>query len=161
VGEKSVEVGDLIMQGRPLLTVYVPATLELVVPVGEQYARYSKEGTKVKVSIPSLELDQTTHIREVVPQTNEQARTITVKAPLSYSRDLSPGLYGTLSFKTTGFQTIAVPSKAIRIVGQLESVRILKNGRVESVYVTTGRKLKGGKTEILFGLKSGELVVID
>jgi RND family efflux transporter MFP subunit len=161
VSDRSVNVGDLVMQGRSLLTVYEPSTLELVVPVGEQYARYVKEGTQVTVNIPSIEFHRSTHIREVVPQTNEQARTITVKAPLPDFPGLTPGLYGTLYFNTDISEVIAVPSKAVRMVGQLESVRVLKNGRIESLYVKTGRKLNGGKIEILSGLKPGELVVMD
>lgn len=161
VGDRSVNVGDLVMQGRPLLSVYMPATLELVAPVGEQYARYVGAGTQVGVSVPSLGLNQTTQIREVIPQINEQARTITVKAPLSDTSGLTPGLYGTLSFNTTISQVIAVPSKAVRMVGQLESVRVLENGRVESLYVKTGRKLNGGKIEILSGLNPGDRVVMD
>jgi RND family efflux transporter MFP subunit len=161
VSDRSVNVGDLVMQGRSLLTVYVPSTLELVVPVGEQYVRYLEEGTQVTVNIPSIEFHRSTDIREVVPQTNEQARTITVKAPLPDFPGLAPGLYGTLYFNTVISEVIAVPSKAVHMVGQLESVRVLKDGRIESLYVKTGRKLNSGKIEILSGLKPGELVVMD
>ncbi len=161
VSERSVNLGDLVMQGQPLLTIYVPSTLELVAPVGEEYAGYVRAGTEVRVRVPSLGLKQTTRIREVVPQTNEQARAITVKALLSEAPGLTPGLYGRLDFNTTVSKVIAVPSKAVATVGQLESVRVLKNGRVETVYVTTGRKLNGGNIEILSGLKPGELVVMD
>ena len=161
IGDKSVNVGDFVSPGRPLLTVYMPSTLELVAPVAEQYAPYVTEGTQVAVSIPSIGLNQSARIREVIPQTNEQTRTITVKAPLSASSGLAPGLYGTLSFRTTISEVIAVPSKAVTEVGQLKSVRVLKNGRVEIVFVKTGQELKDGKIEILSGLKPGELVVVD
>lgn len=160
VGDRSINLGDLVMQGQPLLSVYMPATLELVAPVGEEYARYVRPETQVDVRVPSVGFDQTARIRELVPQTNEQARTITVKAPLSGSPGLSPGLYGTLSFHTTTSEVIAVPSSAVQMVGQLESVRVLRNGRVEAVYVRTGRRLNGGKIEILSGLKAGDPVVI-
>jgi RND family efflux transporter MFP subunit len=161
IGDKSVNVGDFVTPGRPLLTVYMPGALELVAPVAEQYAPYVSERTQVSVSIPSLGLNQSARIREVIPQTNEQTRTITVKAPLSASPGLAPGLYGTLSFRTTVSQVIVVPSKVVTVVGQLKSVRVLKNGRVETVYVKTGQELKGGKIEILSGLKPGEPVVVD
>ncbi len=126
VSERSVNLGDLVMQGQPLLTIYVPSTLELVVPVGEEFADYIRTGTEVRVHITSLGLKQTTHIREVVPQTNEQARTITVKAPLSDAPGLTPGLYGTLAFNTKTSEVVAVPSKVVATVGQLESVRVSK-----------------------------------
>jgi HlyD family secretion protein len=133
----------------------------LVAPVGEQYARFVKEGTRVEVSIPSLGVKQATRIREVVPQTNQQTRTITVKAPLSDAPGLTPGIYGTLSFDTETSEVVAVPSRAIRTVGQLESVKVYRDGREETRYVKTGRALKGDKVEILSGLRPGEQVVID
>ncbi len=161
VADRTVNVGDLAMPNQPLLTVYMPRTLELVVPVGEQFAPYVKEGTHVVGAVPSIGLKQSTSIREVVPQTNVQTKTITVKAPLQDTSGLTPGIYGTLTFDTVTSEAIAVPLKAVRMVGQLESVKVLKDGQVETRYVTTGRKLKDGKVEILSGLKAGERVVID
>jgi RND family efflux transporter MFP subunit len=161
IGSRTVNVGDLAMPGQPLLTVYMPGTLELVVPVAEQFARYVKEGTHVEVNVPSLGMKQSTSIREVVPQTNEQTKTITVKAPLSDAPGLSPGIYGTLTFDTLTSEVTAVPQQAVQTVGQLQSVRVLKDGQVETRYVTTGRRLKGGKIEILSGLKPGERVVME
>jgi RND family efflux transporter MFP subunit len=161
VGDRTVNVGDLAMPNQSLLTIYMPGTLELVVPVGEQFATFVKEGTHVVVAIPSIGLKQSTSIREIVPQTNVQTKTITVKAPLHDAPGLTPGIYGTLTFETVTSEVIAVPLEAVRTVGQLASVKVLKNHQVETRYVTTGRKLKDGKIEILSGLKPGERVVID
>jgi RND family efflux transporter MFP subunit len=161
VGDRSINLGDLVTEGEALLSVYVPASLELVAPIGEHYGRYVEEGTQVSVSVPSIGFNQITHIRNVIPQINEQARTITVKAPLSGSPELSPGLYGELSFDTMVSEVIVIPSKAVIRTGQLESVRVLNQGRLKRLYVTTGRKLKGGKIEILSGLKPGDEIVTD
>ncbi|MCX5860990.1 MAG: efflux RND transporter periplasmic adaptor subunit [Desulfomonile sp.] len=161
IADRTVNVGDLAMPGRQLLTIYVPGTLELVAPVAEQYSRYVKPGTHVDVTIPSIELNQATSLREVVPQTNEQTKTITVKAPLADAMGLVPGVYGTLTFATTSSEVIAIPSNAIRVFGQLETVKVLRDGRIESRYVRTGRKLDHEKVEILSGLDPGEEVVIN
>jgi RND family efflux transporter MFP subunit len=161
IADRTANVGDLAMPGQPLLTVYMPGTLELVAPVGEQFSRYVKEGTHVVVENSSIGLNQSTSIREVVPQTDTQTKTITVKAPLSDMPGLTPGIYGTLSFDTATSEVMAVPLKAIRKIGQLETVRVLRDSRFETRYVSTGRKLRGGKIEILSGLKSGERVVIE
>lgn len=160
ISDKTVNVGDLAMPGKPLLNIYTPGTLELVAPVAEQYSRYMKVGAQVEVTIPSIELRQTAFLREIVPQTNEQTKTITVKAPLSDTQGLVPGIYGTLTFATSSAEVIAVPVIAIRVFGQLETVRIVRDGRVESRYVKTGRKLEQGKIEILSGLDPGEEVIL-
>jgi membrane fusion protein, multidrug efflux system len=160
VGEKDVNVGDLATPGRQLLTIYMPGSVELVAPVGEQYASYLKVGATVTLEVPSISLKQTSSIREVVPQRAEKTRTLTVKAPLSATPSLAPGLYGTLTFHTRPSQVIVIPSSAVKIVGQLETVRVLEGGTVRVRHVKTGRKLADGMVEILSGLNAGEEVVV-
>ncbi len=161
VSERSVNLGDLATPGRSLLTVYMPGTLELVVPVGEQYSPYLKPGSPVSLAVPSLQVKQSSSLREVVPQRDEKTRTITVKAPLEEAPGLVPGLYGTLTFRTRTSEVIAIPKRAVHVVGQLESVRVLEDGTVKTRHVKTGRTLPDDKVEILSGLNAGEKVVIE
>jgi RND family efflux transporter MFP subunit len=161
VAQRDVNLGDLATPGRPLLTLFIPGTVELVAAVGEQYAPFLKERAPVTVKVPSLDLVQSSKIREVVPQRNVKTRTITVKAPLKEVQGLEPGLYGTLTFYTIPSRTLAVPEEAVQTVGQLESVRVFEQGAIATRYVKTGRTLKGGMTEILSGLQPGEKVVIE
>jgi membrane fusion protein, multidrug efflux system len=160
VGERNVNLGDLATPGRQLLTTYIPRSVELVASVGEQYASYLKGGMPVTVAVPSAEVKQASSIREVVPQREEKTRTITVKAPLTEEPGLAPGLYGTLTFHTRPSQVIVIPSEAVKIVGQLETVRVAQDGTVNVRHVKTGRKMADGKVEILSGLNAGEEVII-
>ena len=114
----------------------------------------------VTVAVPSAEVKQASSIREVVPQREEKTRTITVKAPLTEEPGLAPGLYGTLTFHTRPSQVIVIPSEAVKIVGQLETVRVTQDGTVKVRHVKTGRKLADGTVEILSGLNAGEEVII-
>lgn len=160
VGERDVNPGDLVTPGRLLFTVFKPGTAELVAAVGEQYATHLKEGTPVTVTIPSIELEEKSTISEVVPQRDTRTRTITVKAPLSEAAGLGPGLYGTMSFGTKTSEMIVAPGKAIRVVGQLETVRILEEGAVRVRHVKTGRVI-GENVEVLSGLSPGEKLIVE
>lgn len=159
IAERLVNLGDLATPGRPLFTLFIPGSVELVAAVGEQYAPFVNEGVPVTVKIPSLDLTQSTKIREIVPQRDVKTRTITVKAPLEEARGLEPGLYGTLTFHTLPSRTLAVPKEAVQTVGQLETVRVLEEGAVKIRHVKTGRTLDG-KVEILSGLDPGVQVVV-
>ncbi len=159
VSQRNVNLGDLVTPGRPLFTVFMPGTYELAAAAGEQYAPYLKEGTPVRVKVPSINLDKKSKIREVVPQRNAKTRTITVKVPLGEAKGLSPGLYGTLTFETQASQVIAVPASAVETVGQLETVRVLEDGQVKVRHVKTGRRI-GDKVEIVSGLRRGEKLVV-
>lgn len=161
VSEKNVNLGDLAAVGKELLTIYNPNTLEMVAAAGEQYAPFLSVGSPVNVAIPSLNIRENCSIREIVPQRDEKTRTITVKAPLSETKNMTPGLYGTLSFKTMSTPVIVIPSKAVKIVGQLETVRVLDRGKIKTRHVRTGRTLDDGNVEVLSGLEPGEEVVVE
>lgn len=159
VGERKVNVGDLVTPGQYLLNVFKPGTVELVAPVGEQYAEKVKENTPVSVEVPSLGIKQRSAIREVVPVRDERTRTITVKVPLQDQPGLEPGLFGTLTFDTGDSQVVVIPKAALRTVGQLETVRVVENGEVKTRHVKTGRT-RNGNVEILSGLRPGERLVV-
>jgi len=161
VSERLVNLGDLATPGRALFAVYMPGTLELVAPVGEQYYPFLKPGVAVTVAIPSADLKEATTIREVVPQREEKTRTITVKAPIKEREGLGPGLYGTLTFETRAESVVVIPKDALKTIGQLESVQVLENGTVVLRHVRTGRALPDNRVEILSGLNAGEKVVME
>jgi RND family efflux transporter MFP subunit len=160
VGERPVNLGDMVTPGRFLLSVYSPIATDLQARVAEQYAGFLKEGTEVTVEIPSLNLTQKSRIREVVPQRDERSRTILVKAALEEAPGMAPGLYGTMTIATKTSQVILIPRNVITTVGQLQSVRVVEDGVIKVRHVKTGRVLDN-KVEILSGLKAGEEVVVE
>ncbi len=141
--------------------MFKPGTLELAAAVGEQYAPYLREGSQVTVQVGSAGVNETTKIREVVPQTDEKTRTITVKAPIKDKDGLAPGLYGTLTFGTRSSPVIVLPRAAVHVVGQLETVKVLVNGRVTIRQVKVGRLLEGDLLEILSGVDPSEEIVLE
>jgi RND family efflux transporter MFP subunit len=160
IGERKVNLGDLVSPGKVLMTVYDPAKLELVASVGEQYAEFLKVDEPVKVKIDSIKLEAGARIREIVPQRDEKTRTLTVKVPLEKNPGLVPGLYGSMAFKTLASETVMIPAQALNVVGQLETVKVKENGAIKVRNVKAGRTVEG-KVEILSGLKSGDLVILD
>jgi RND family efflux transporter MFP subunit len=159
VSERNVNVGDLATPGKPLLSVYKQGTLELISAIGEQYAGFLHPGTKVRIAISSLDLKQDSQIREIVPQRDEKTRTITVKAPLNDAPGLGPGLYGTLTFDTVVSKAVVIPAAAVKRVGQLETVKVVKEGSKSVRHVKTGREIDG-KIEVISGLEVGETVLV-
>jgi multidrug efflux pump subunit AcrA (membrane-fusion protein) len=53
-----------------------------------------------------------------------------------------------------------VPSAAVSRIGQLETVRVVEDGRVTVRHVRTG-ETRGDRVEVLSGLSAGEKVVVD
>ncbi len=160
VAERFVNVGDLASPGTPLMSIFMPGQAEMVASAGEQYAPFLKTDTPVKMEIPSLELKEDSRIREVVPQSHEKTRTITIKAPLSDKPGVRPGLYGTLTFSTESAEVVIIPASVVKVVGQLETVKVLEAGSIKIRQVKTGKK-SGDSVEVLSGLNAGEKVVLE
>ena len=160
VSDRFVNKGDHVAPGKPLFNVYAPSSLELVAQAGEQYAAYLKEGATVTVKIPSIGLVQKSSIREIVPQRDERSRTINVKAPLPEGVTCAPGLYGTLTFDANVSESLSIPWTAVKVVGQLETVRVLDGDKTMVRQIKTGRRL-GDRVEVVSGLSTGEQIVVE
>jgi RND family efflux transporter MFP subunit len=160
VGERNVNLGDMAAPGKKLMTLFMPEELELVASAGEQYAPFLEVSKEVELRIPSLDLKQESKIREVVPQSHTRTRTITVKAPLGEAPGIRPGMYGIMTFTTRPSEVVRIPADLVRRVGQLETVKILRNGSIEIQHVKTGRKTND-MVDILSGLSAGDKVVVE
>lgn len=69
-------------------------------------------------------------------------------------------MFARVSF-IAGTQTVlTVPRDAIQEVGQLDTARIVSNGRVETRMVSLGRSLDR-RVEVLAGLRAGDRVLLD
>ncbi len=159
VGSREVNLGDMAAVSRTLMTVYMPDELELVASAGEQYAAYLEVSNPVKLEVPSLGLKQESKIKEVAAKGDEITRTITVKAPLKKAKGLRPGLYGSMTFPVQMSKAIRIPKNLVKRVGQLETVNVLRNGRIEVQSVKTGRS-SGDMVDVLSGLAPGDRVVV-
>lgn len=160
ISDRNVNIGDLATPGKTLISLYTPGSLEVVAAVGEQYAGYLKVGSPVEVTISSINAKQSTSIREVVPQRDEKTRTITIKASLTETPGLNPGVYATLTFRTRESEALSIPVSSLIIIGQLETVKVLENGRPIVSNIKTGRKLPNDRIEVISGLNPGEEVII-
>ena len=62
-------------------------------------------------------------------------------------------------FTTDPVETLRVPETAVRRVGQLETVQVVRDGRVLRRLVRTGAR-RDGLVEVLSGLEDGETIVV-
>jgi multidrug efflux pump subunit AcrA (membrane-fusion protein) len=76
---------------------------------------------------------------------------------LPETEGLYPGMFGRLRIPLEERSTVVIPLSAVSQVGQLKTVRVLKDGRWVRRYVTLG-EAEGEAVEILSGLEGGETI---
>lgn len=174
VAKRLAEPGDLAFPGKPLLILQTTGSLRLEAFVREGLISEVRPGTELGVSITALDPMESGRrqtgdsaairgvVEEVVPTADPRTRTFLVKVGLPDIPGLYPGMFGRVFVPMGTRQTVALPETAVRRVGQLETVRVLRgegdSAHWEHIHVRTGRRLKSGLVEILAGLSGGETV---
>lgn len=159
VADRRVEEGDLASPGQVLLTVYDPARMRLEAPVPVRLAAALSVGQEVEVLVATPDGRRRARISEIVSEIDAASRTRKVRALLEDPSGLQPGAFGRLTLATEPVDSIRVPERAVSRVGQLELVRVVRDGRVVRRLVRTGPR-SDGMVEVLAGLEDGDVLVL-
>ena len=159
---KTVDAGDLVSPGVPLLEVEDSRHYRLEIPVDEALGTSIQVGTSVHTRIDSLDtvpLEGT--VSEVVPRVDPSTRTFLVKIDLPFQPGLRSGLFGRAVFPGPDVETILIPRSAILEQGQLTGVYAIDAAGIARLrLIKTGREI-ADRVEVLSGLNEGEAIVVD
>jgi RND family efflux transporter MFP subunit len=167
-----VEVGDLAVAGRALITLYEPGTLRAVVQVPVSRAAFAQAARELSVELPDGRLVKPAE-RQVLPSTDPVSQTVEWRLPLSLADSASarPGQSVRVRFsapaapqplKAAGEPRTAIsaPVSAILRRGELTAVYVLDRGQFALRPVRTGAAL-GDRVEILAGVQEGQVIAVD
>ena len=157
--DKRVEVGDTVGPGQVLLTLFDPTHMQMVASVRESLAMNLKPGQLLPTRLDSLDIDCEATISELVPEADVGSRSFTVKVTGPCPAGAYSGMFGRLKLPLEDEHVLVVPKSAIRRIGQLTMVDVVRDNVVHRRNVRIGRTLDGDM-EILSGLSIGELVVV-
>jgi len=157
VSKRQAEAGDLAYPGRPLFVIHNPKGLRLEASVREGMIGRVKREQKVVVELTALSKTVEGTVEEIVPSADPLSRSFLVKVALPVTEGLYPGMFGRLRIPLEERSTVLIPPSAVSQVGQLKTVRVLKDDRWVRRYVTLG-ETTGEAVEILSGLEGGETI---
>jgi RND family efflux transporter MFP subunit len=159
VTDRRVEEGDLTSPGQVLLAVYDPSRMRLEAPVPMRLAGALSAGMELGVTLADPDRSRKGRITEIVSEIDPQSRTQKVRVLLEDPSGLRPGAFGRLLAPAGKIEVIRVPETAVMRVGQLETVRVVRDGRSLRRLVKTGAS-RDGQVEVLSGLDDGETVLV-
>ena len=160
--ETSAQTGDLAMPGKPLMTVYAPHPLRVVMqwPASEKNALPKLQDIQVRIGSDTVKPVS----MQIMPNADGVSQTIGIK----------------LDLPAVGAPANAVPGQQVRVriagssqaKGLVPSAAILRRGEITAVYVAqdNGFAMKlvrlgadhgSAGVEIWAGLKEGELIAVD
>lgn len=94
---KNIKVGEMAMPGMPAIILSDLNQLKVTVSVAESELKRITYNKKVKVQIPSLEIELEGKINAIIPSSNQMTHSFKVKVSMDMKEhQLYPGMYATV-----------------------------------------------------------------
>lgn len=163
-----IEVGDMALPGKPLLSLYDPSALRVVVNVPQsQLATLKKDASSTvliaaaSVAERNLSVPQLT----IMPTADPISNMVQLRLNLPQSlTSISPGMFARAMLAVTADAAqgqLYVPASAVIRRSELMAVYVVDSrGRPQLRQVRLGRVL-GNSIEVFAGLQAGERVALD
>jgi RND family efflux transporter MFP subunit len=164
----AISVGDLVTSATPAMTLLTPNALEVELTLGETdlpSIKVGQQGVIIFDAIQEQAYQLTVTEVGLAPTTQQGVVTYLATAQLTNfdpNADVrpAPGMSGSAVIATQEKAgVLAVPNRAIKRQGEDQIVEVVIDGELETRIIRTGIT-DGEKTEILSGLKEGDLVVV-
>ncbi|MCB0435897.1 MAG: efflux RND transporter periplasmic adaptor subunit [Mangrovimonas sp.] len=164
VTNKFIEVGDMANPGMPLVAVEAPGSFEVLAMVPETEISQVKKGTKVEVTIKSLETVVSGTVSEVSTSAKNTGGQYLVKIALDKTDiTILSGMYVTVKFpveKQAKHQVVLIPTAAIVENGQLMGVYVVGENNTALLRWLRLGQIFGSEVEVLSGLKADETYIV-
>jgi RND family efflux transporter MFP subunit len=157
VVDKRVNIGDTVMPGQVLATLYDPSHMQLVASVREMLTERLKVGQAIGVRMESLKTACAGTVSEIVPEAQSASRTFQVKVIGPCPPGIYSGMFGRIVIPLDTEEVLVIPAAAASHVGQLDLVEVVSKGNLERRIVRLGRSLEDN-VEVLSGLSEGEQI---
>jgi RND family efflux transporter MFP subunit len=160
VTQKSIDIGDLAVPGKPLFVLEEDAALRFEVHIPESQRRFIALGDNLPIAIESADSQTTGRVIEISPSADVASRTFLTKLEIPRANGIRSGQFGRLLLPTGNDSSLFVPAQALVKRGQLEILFVVSpEFRAQARLVRSGR-LVSDRIEILSGLTEGEQVAI-
>jgi len=165
VTKVAAKVGEIVSAGVVQISVLSSAKFEIEVNVPEADIAKIKIGDRASVTLDAYGSDVffDTQVVKIDPAETIVEGVATYKITLQFTHEdelVKSGMTANIDILTAKReQALIVPQRLVMIKNGKKSVLILVGQTVQEVIIETGLRGSDGNTEILAGLKEGDLVV--
>lgn len=163
VGSRLVEVGELVMPGKPLMTGFDPAALRVVVNVPQYKLIEIGAHPQASVEVPALNRWIKAVSTTVQPLADARTHSTQVRISLPTNQaGVYPGMFVRAHFVVGKQKKIVIQNSAVLRRSEVVAVYVVdeKNG-VKLRQVRLGDVQAEGFVEVLAGLSVGERIALD
>jgi len=164
INDVSVNTGELVQPGMPILNMVSQEEMYLKSDVSEEYINDFDQGDSVDVYLPSIKKSFSTVVSSVSYVINPANRTFQLEVKVKEFVDkLKPNQFARLTLVDyENENAIVVPSEVVQQDNIGDFVYVVKTKdnqkKAEKVRIERGKSYKGD-TEILKGIKTGDTII--
>lgn len=174
VSEMPSAVGEMVMPGKPIMTVYDPKELRVIVTVPQARISQLKAEQNLQIEFPSLPPEQRfvkPKKMTILPLSDAATHTVQVRFDLPAEvKAVNPGLFARVNLSLNPESSNVKMASANRLYVPRSAV--IRRAELHAVYVINAqgkpilRQVKPGpvllnEQEILSGVAAGEMIAID
>jgi len=163
VAARLVELGEMVMPGKPLMTGFDPAEMRVVVSVPQYKLAEIGAKPEAMVEIPSLNRWIKAAYSTVQPLADARTHSTQVRVYLPANEaSVYPGMFVRVHFVVGKASKLVVPASAVLHRSEVVAVYVVdEKGVVKLRQIRVGGLASEGLIEVLSGLKVGEKVAVD
>jgi len=163
VAARLVEVGEMVMPGKPLMVGFDPGEMRVIVSVPQYKLQDIGSNPKVMVELPSLNRWVKAATTTVQPLADARTHTTQVRVNLpSNLTGVYPGMFVRTHFVVGKAVQLVIPGSAVLHRSEVVAVFVVgEDSKVKLRQVRVGGTTADGAIEVLAGLNPGEKVALD
>mgnify|MGYP000191507496 CR=1 FL=1 len=163
VSARHVELGEMAMPGKPIMTGFDPKDLRVEVSVPEYKLAAVRALSRATVELPAIHKWVKATQVTILPAADVRTHATRVRLDLPPdSRDIYPGMFARAHFAVGRAQKLLVPAQAVLRRSELTAVYVVDaNNNVQLRQIRAGEPMGEGQVEVLAGLTPGERVALD
>lgn len=163
VAARHVELGEMAMPGKAIMTGFDPKDLRVEVSVPQYKLAAVREQSRATVEFPSV--NKWVKAANLVISPSADTKTHATLARLDLpedTRDVYPGMFARVHFAVGRAKKLLVPAAAVLRRSELTAVYVVDaKEQVQLRQVRLGEPAGEGTIEVLAGLAPGEIVALD
>ncbi|MDZ4201689.1 MAG: efflux RND transporter periplasmic adaptor subunit [Gallionella sp.] len=163
VASRQVEIGEMVMPGKPLMTGFDPAEMRVIVSVPQYKLHDIGARPDVSVEVPSLQRWINAASVSVQPLADARTHSTQVRINLPPNEaGIYPGMFVRTHFTIGKAKKLVIPVGAVLRRSEVVAVYVVDDkGSAKLRQVRVGDVNGEGVVEVLAGLKPGEKVALE
>jgi RND family efflux transporter MFP subunit len=162
VSARLAQVGEMASLGRPLLTLFDPATLRIVASIPQEKLAEVRKSGHASIEFPAQGkwIDATTVT--VLPAADSRTHISQVRLEIPQGvAGVYPGMYARAHFSMGHDKKLLVPATAVIRRSEVTGVYVVAAERVQFRQIRLGDMSSGDMLEVIAGLDSGERIALE